>query len=641
MTRTIVAGEVAPLADAGHRGGELGPTTAFAYQPALDGVRAVAVTAVLLCHAGFGWMTGGYVGVSVFFTLSGYLITALAIAEHDATGRFALSRFYARRVRRLLPASLLCVAAVVALALAGQFDDVPDLRRDVWAALAQVYNWVTLASGDSYADQVAAYSGARSPLDHYWSLAVEEQFYWLWPLALLPILTLAPTRRRRVLAVVVASVAVVTVVVAAGWGEQAAYLATPARLVEILAGAWLAAHLAGGRRAWPAPLGAVALALLAVFAWRWPTTGGPAYRGGFVAVAAVSVTLIAALQRPSPVRRALSWRPLVALGRISYGVYLFHWPVYVLVDERRLDVGRAQLFAIRVAITLAVAVVSFHLLESPARRRRAGWRPTVAVALFATAAVAAPAVAITPSQADFPDVGAEERRAASIPLLAAGEQLAPLGERPLRVVIAGDSVAYSVGDGLVRWALDHPERLQVSSMAGVGCGLDVSGIPIDDVFTAGCARVGAALPALVAATQPDVVVALVTFRDIEPRAWSAAEGVLEADDERYQQHLADGYVALSRRLLAEGADTVVWVVSPTPQTYMTSPIDIHHDVVRRVPAAFPDGGVAVLDLDAWMAAQSDPPDRYDGLHYSAAGGYELADRYLVDELATIARREAG
>ena len=136
----------------------------FGYQPALDGVRAIAVAAVLLFHGGFGWMSGGYVGVSVFFTLSGYLITSLGLVEHERTGRFDVGAFYSRRVRRLLPASLACIGGVIVLAWTGVFDEVTSLRRDVWAALAQIYNWVSLASGDSYAEVVSGNNGRISPL---------------------------------------------------------------------------------------------------------------------------------------------------------------------------------------------------------------------------------------------------------------------------------------------------------------------------------------------------------------------------------------------------------------------------------------------------------------------------------------------
>ena len=165
----------------------------FARQPALDGVRALAVALVLLFHQ--GWLSGGYVGVSVFFTLSGYLITSLALVEHDRTGRLDVRAFYGRRIKRLLPASLVCLVGVVVLAFTGVFDAVEHLRRDLWGALLQVYNWVSLSGDLSYAELVGGDEATRSPLDHYWSLAIEEQFYWVWPLVLVVVLRHSPRGR--------------------------------------------------------------------------------------------------------------------------------------------------------------------------------------------------------------------------------------------------------------------------------------------------------------------------------------------------------------------------------------------------------------------------------------------------------------
>ena len=194
--------------------------------------------------------------MSVFFTLSGYLITSLSLAEHERTGRLDVGAFYGRRLRRLLPASLACLAGIVVLAAVGLFDGVTDLRRDIWGSLAQVYNWVALSGGQSYADLVDTGAGALSPVEHYWSLAIEEQFYWVWPLVLVAVLRAG--RRGRLLAVsaLAAATAVAAPLIAAVWGPDAAYWATPARLGEILGGALVAVVLHGRRRdvALPAPV---------------------------------------------------------------------------------------------------------------------------------------------------------------------------------------------------------------------------------------------------------------------------------------------------------------------------------------------------------------------------------------------------
>ena len=173
----------------------------IAYQPALDGVRALAVAAVLLFHAEVPGFSGGYLGVSVFFTLSGYLITTLLLTEHAKTGTISMSGFYARRVRRLLPASLVCLTAIVVISeLTDVFVGVAELRRQVMGALLQVSNWVFLAGEGSYQQLFQQAGGARSPVEHFWSLSIEEQFYWLWPPTMAFLLAAVRTRRSRTLA---------------------------------------------------------------------------------------------------------------------------------------------------------------------------------------------------------------------------------------------------------------------------------------------------------------------------------------------------------------------------------------------------------------------------------------------------------
>ncbi|MBJ7382372.1 MAG: acyltransferase, partial [Acidimicrobiia bacterium] len=147
------------------------------YQPALDGLRAVAVSAVLLFHLGVPWMPGGYLGVSVFFTLSGFLITTILIRERVVTGGIDTRAFYTRRLRRLMPASLLVIFGVCVLVAFGVIADAATLRREILGALFQVENWVSLFGGKSYAQLFQS----PSPVAHFWSLAIEEQFYWLWP----------------------------------------------------------------------------------------------------------------------------------------------------------------------------------------------------------------------------------------------------------------------------------------------------------------------------------------------------------------------------------------------------------------------------------------------------------------------------
>lgn len=341
------------------------------YQPALDGVRALAVVAVLLFHGEVAWMEGGYLGVSVFFTLSGFLITTLLVVERERDGRVAIGAFYLRRARRLLPASILCVALVVSLsAVTDWFAGVAELRRQAIGSLLQVANWVFLAGEGSYQELFQQSIGSASPLEHYWSLAIEEQFYWLWPIAFTGLAVIAATRARRIvwLAAITAAFAVSAPVIAAVWGGDAAYWATPARAAEILVGALLAVVIAGrtvGER-WALLAPAALIAIVAGFLL-FPASGGPAYSGALPLVGVVSAALLLGLQAEGPVRRLLSLGPFVWLGRISYGVYLYHWPIYVIADERRLGLDGPALLAVRLALTLVVAQASFTLFEQPLR----------------------------------------------------------------------------------------------------------------------------------------------------------------------------------------------------------------------------------------------------------------------------------
>ncbi len=372
------------------------------YQPALDGVRALAVLAVLFFHAGVPGFDGGYLGVSVFFTLSGYLITSLLVREHDATGHIDLAAFYGRRLRRLLPASVLTVAAVVLLAATTDlFEAVGSLRAHVLGSLFQVANWVFLAGEGSYQDLLAQGSGTASPLEHFWSLAIEEQFYWFWPVTMLVLLSRVSGRRRRtqVLGAITLVTMIAAPVIAQVWGPDAAYWATPARLSEILVGGFLAVVLNDrpiGRR-WSV-LTPVALGLLAIATVTFPASSGPAYEGALPLVAVVSGCLLVGLQVDGPFRAALSTTPLVGVGKISYGVYLYHWPVYVLLDAERTGWSGLLLTVARLVITGAISVASYVLVEQPIRRSRGlSFAPTLGGSAVATTGVAALAFAFVPT----------------------------------------------------------------------------------------------------------------------------------------------------------------------------------------------------------------------------------------------------
>jgi peptidoglycan/LPS O-acetylase OafA/YrhL len=683
------------------------------YQPALDGVRALAVVAVLLFHAEVPGMTGGYLGVSVFFTLSGFLITSLLLAEHDRRGAIDAGSFYARRARRLLPASLLCVALIaVAAATTDWFDEVANLRRDGLAALFQVANWSFLFGGGSYQELFAQASGAVSPFEHFWSLSIEEQFYWVWPLAFLGLMWVARGRITLVGAITVVTIvfAASAPVTAAVWGGDAAYWATPARAAEILVGAWLAVMLARTTvrpRAWMA---APALLALTVACVTFPTSGGPAYAGALPLVAVVTGALLFGLQADGPVRTVLSARTLVFVGTISYGLYLYHWPIFVVVNPDRTGFEGPVLFAARLALTIAAAIASFYLLERPIREG-ARWRPqltlvgagavTVVVALFAVllipststeywqlTAERADAASIRPaagrladlaaaatvdevdagSTVDEVDAGSTDEvdastegvgstpettlRQAQRPAAGAASVVTsttmpppPVPSRPVRIVVAGDSTAQALGAGLVEWAAGAPELAQVELWAAAGCGFVRGGeLAID-----GWRRVPAAcddyveelLPTAIERLTPDVVMLMTTSWDVFDRRWPGT-GEHTPTDAVFAQRMGDDFSAVSQRLLAAGAERVVWVQQPLPNVYWLSSgreqeqPDRQTAVHRAITSvAATDPRIRVVDLASWHSAvglDDDRSARPDGVHWSVETAQGIATEFLGGEL---------
>lgn len=346
------------------------------YQPGLDGIRALAVLAVAAYHAQLPHTSGGFLGVSLFFTLSGFLITALLLDEHAATGSIDLKQFWIRRFRRLVPAALLGLVVVLVFAATvatrNQLDGLPG---EVTSSAAYFANWFFAYTDQSYAELFSS----PSPVQHYWSLAIEEQFYLLMPLILIAIL------RRRASVTNLLAVLVGLIVASSGWmfirynggtSIDRLYYGTDTRAAELLVGAALAAalHLVGLERlrrlATPSaiigPL--VAVGLL----WAWATqslTGATLFRGGFLLHALASAVLVVSiLIDRGPLTTLLKVAPLVFLGRISYGVYLFHWPIFLWLTSERTGLGQWPLFAVRLALAIALATASFFLLEQPIRR---------------------------------------------------------------------------------------------------------------------------------------------------------------------------------------------------------------------------------------------------------------------------------
>jgi len=365
----------------------------FSYLPGLDGLRAFAVIAVLLYHAELHWIRGGFLGVEVFFVISGYLITSLLLTEWREQGRINLLGFWMRRARRLLPALYLLLVVTLAFAVVFLPDEVARLRDDALAAFGYVTNWYLILAEHSYFETV----GRPSLLQHLWSLAVEEQFYLLWPLLLTVALWGAASmrrwrRRRLALFIALAGAAGSAVLMAALYqpaiDPSRVYYGTDTRAAGLLFGAALAFVWAPGQpRRWAGrtrPLlldiaGLVALGALVWFYLRLDQYQPFLFRGGFTLVALATVVVILVAVHPHTYLGAhlLGWRPLRWIGLRSYSIYLWHWPVFMLTrPELDVPIDGLPLLALRLAATLVLADLSYRFVETPIRTGALGraWR---------------------------------------------------------------------------------------------------------------------------------------------------------------------------------------------------------------------------------------------------------------------------
>lgn len=351
------------------------------YIGALDSLRALAVLAVLFYHADVLWLPGGFLGVEVFFVVSGYLITALLLAEYRSHGSINLIQFWQRRARRLLPALFAMLIAVMAYAVIYLPDEVASLRGDVAAAFTYVTNWYLIAANQSYFEII----GRPSLLRHLWSLAVEEQFYLLWPLLFAFVLIRLRTRAAMLLLLLGATLSALWMGLQfqPDTDPSRIYYGTDTRAAGLLIGAALA--FAWTPRGGDSPsrlkrwlldaVGLAALGGLVAAGLALSEFDAFLYQGGMLLVGVATAFLIAAVVSPhSPVFGGiLSFRILRWIGQRSYSLYLWHWPVF-MVTRPQLDttLEGMPLLALRFALTFALAEISFRVVESPIRNGALG-----------------------------------------------------------------------------------------------------------------------------------------------------------------------------------------------------------------------------------------------------------------------------
>ena len=661
------------------------PTPAYAvtgrHLPALTGLRGVAVIGVVAYHLQLGWASGGYLGVDLFFVLSGFLISTLLLEEWAGKGRIDLAAFWGRRARRLLPALFL---VVIALALylvlngllggpgANGLVDLSGLRGDAISTLLYVNNWHAIYAHQSYFAQFSA----PSPLQHTWSLAIEEQFYLVWPLLVLVLLRIGRRAWRGAgvalaVGLGLASGLLMALLFHPGAGDPTrVYFGTDTRLFDLMAGAALA--FAAAARGQPRRqarrglhvAGPVAAAVLALF---WVRAGTPTglptnfmFEGGFLICAALAAVVVADARLVEPGRfgRALAWKPLHFIGTISYGVYLWHWPVIVYLTGTRTGLSGWSLDLARIAATLALSTASYYLVERPVRRARLhGWVKYWGAPLAGVLSAVLIVTATVPSVADPSSVAkstnlAKAHAGTAVPGAGgyAGQlpiRLAspPTPANPLRVMVIGDSVIQDASLGIAA-ALQATGEATVARRAIAGFGLvTASNWPTS-------------LPERIRQTQAQLIVASWSWDEYGPTTPNAL-------------HQPAQYTRLLERAVAtmlapgDGVQGVVFTAFPESGTVAAKNPEQQTAVNKERAAGlaawnaiaekmtkvypgrvmyFPVGGSILLHgrYSAWLPPEDSPhaPSsawirvrKLDNVHFCPEGAARYADALLTDMTA--------
>ena len=641
--------------------------------PALDGLRALAVIAVLLYHGDVSWAQGGYFGVDAFFVLSGFLITSLLLAEFTADRTIALGSFWARRARRLLPAMALVLVAVAIYAVVAAHPlELRQLRGDGISTLFYVANWHQVFTHQSYFESFAAPSALR----HTWSLAIEEQFYLVWPLVVLGVLHVTRGSRRALLALCIAlataSAALMAIWYTPGTDPSRVYYGTDTRAQSLLIGATLAIFFSwralSPRRPRLAVLfdTAALLAMGALLLIWGTTTSGEAwqYRGGFAVMAILVAFVIANVTQPEHqglLARGLSWTPLRSVGLISYGLYLWHWPIFVWLSEERTNLDGPRLLMVRLTVTAVVSAASFVFVERPIRRgafnsvqlRLA--TPAIAAllvaGLFVTTAAAVPAAY---QSRDASDVKAPAPAPVNDQALANAATAA--ASEPLRVMLVGDSMATSMAPGIQAAATADGFEFWDATVPGCGLGTDVGDRWFDEwrgIEPRCLPGWRERWPGQVQSYKPDVVIGLFGAQDAFDRRIDGTEIKFDTPDgiSLATRDMDEAVSVLSSSGAHVYMLTTPYYVLGWPQKVQVerSPLfepwidNYNNQVVRTVAAQHADD-VSVLDLNRYLDPAGTWTDTvagikvrtFDRCHLSEEGATYVAN-WLVPQITGTAK----
>ena len=648
--------------------------------PALDGYRGLAVAAVVLFHADV--VRGGWLGVDLFFVLSGFLITRLIVHERAGTGGVDMAEFWRRRGRRLLPALVVFFVGIACYVL--WYPDTqllpPDLPGEMFATTFYVANWFQLSTSSGYWDQYAV----ASPLKHMWSLSIEEQFYVLFPVAMVG-LFLALRRRHHIAwtlgVLTVASWSLGFFLLATGSTFERVYLGTDTRVGAVLCGATVGflscnPSVAPVLERWARRLSipalvVVVLGMLSVDG----STGWSAIRWSILPIFEISVciVLLAALEEsrtPGFTTKLATLRPLMWLGAISYGLYLWHFPILLAAERQFATSPRWLVVTIAVAASLAAAVLSYRLVEQPIRHGGLAIAPRYVLGGLAVVVTAASLAVVYFGTAEARDYRAEREPSAEpgtgpdrmgddlvavdpgdppvAPIEPVGPVSLPLArpvDRNPRVLLLGDSLAWDMVGAFRSTAAERDVDGSVS--ASIGCavgGMDVVEDGSDPYNTpemaAACDDWIRSWPELLDTTRPDVVVLL---RAANRPKLPGSEEFADPCSPEYLDFYRTGLQQEIDVLAASGATVAV---ASMPYNRFAARIDedrdrglnclneVLHDVVDANESA------VVLPVAEWVCPTAtsclgtvgdDVVLRPDGVHFQDEGA-EYATDWIVDEL---------
>lgn len=655
----------------------------FEHIPAIDGLRGLAVVAVVAFHGEFGFAKGGFLGVTVFFTLSGFLITSLLLVEHESSGNINLATFWRRRFRRLLPAAWLTIVACVLVAASSE-SFTSRLRSDALASLTNVANWKVLIAGQSYSDLFST----PSPLLHFWSLAIEEQCYLLLPIVILTCLRRG-SGNRSLLALVLASyVALATVATLLTSSTDVIYYGTHTRGAELALGALLAIVAARGpfRSSLEDSAASVsivvrrlsyaaAIALLVLFATA-TVSGSIVRNGGLLGVAGLTCVLIAGGMIPTGMfQHVLSHPALRWIGQRSYGIYLFHWPAFVWLRSTHWNTGVR--FVVGVIGATIAATISHRLYEEPLRRTE--WPRMRAIVVGVTLAIAALVVALPLDSAatTFNEVAIDDRLAELTASTTVAEltttavtatafttttlaAVSPATTVPPpvapRMAVDGDSVAHSIAVPLAEWAANTGRATFAASSAVKGCGFTRTIArnfgPENQRNPPGCTTWVGRSANLLRNNDPDLVVLLTGMWDLlDARIPGGGDTWRTFGDPLYDRFVRDELSAVTDAYAASGA-CVVWLTTPDIADTNSSVVGPEgagpgrfvysgrgNERVRQLNLAIRDvvathGSSRLVDLHVWMDDQFDDAElRPDGMHFDPATSSRVGAEFLGPAIA--------